>query len=201
MVQEHERALGGWQAEWEALPDLARLTGGALAQITGIVSNIEVNTGRLAANLDLTHGLILGEAVMLALGDRIGQARCAYARGACIEASRGDRRDPLRRALERRACHATSLSCSTASAARPGELRRTGARFRRCGAAFASITFIQESSVMPFAASRIQLFYRIDATAGSDAPWLVLSNSLGADVSMWTPQVETLATKYRRAAL
>jgi len=26
MVQEHERALGGWQAEWEALPDLARLT-------------------------------------------------------------------------------------------------------------------------------------------------------------------------------
>jgi len=51
---------------------------------------------------------------------------------------------------------------------------------------------------MPFAAvNGIQLFYRIDATAGSDAPWLVLSNSLGADVSMWTPQVETLATKYR----
>jgi 3-carboxy-cis,cis-muconate cycloisomerase len=73
MVQEHERALGGWQAEWEALPDLARLTGGALAQITAVVSNIEVNTGRLAANLDLTHGLILGEAVMLALGDRIGR--------------------------------------------------------------------------------------------------------------------------------
>ena len=51
---------------------------------------------------------------------------------------------------------------------------------------------------MPFAAvNGIQLFYRIDATAGSDAPWLVLSNSLGADVSMWTPQVETLAAKYR----
>lgn len=66
-------ALGGWQAEWEALPDLARLTGGALAQITAIVSNIEVNADRLAANLDLTHGLILGEAVMLALGDRIGR--------------------------------------------------------------------------------------------------------------------------------
>ena len=73
MVQEHERALGGWQAEWEALPDLARLTGGALAQITAIVSNIEVNADRLAANLDLTHGLILGEAVMLALGDQIGR--------------------------------------------------------------------------------------------------------------------------------
>jgi 3-carboxy-cis,cis-muconate cycloisomerase len=32
-----------------------------------------VNTDRLAANLDLTHGLILGEAVMLALGDQIGR--------------------------------------------------------------------------------------------------------------------------------
>ncbi|MFL6687763.1 MAG: 3-carboxy-cis,cis-muconate cycloisomerase, partial [Paraburkholderia graminis] len=28
---------------------------------------------RLAANLDVTHGLILGEAVMLALGDSIGR--------------------------------------------------------------------------------------------------------------------------------
>ncbi|WP_455777083.1 lyase family protein, partial [Burkholderia stabilis] len=73
MVQEHERALGGWQAEWDALPDLARLTGGALAQIAQIVAGLDVNTERLAANLDLTHGLILGEAVMLALGDRIGR--------------------------------------------------------------------------------------------------------------------------------
>jgi 3-carboxy-cis,cis-muconate cycloisomerase len=32
-----------------------------------------VNAGRLAANLDLTRGLILGEAVMLALGDQIGR--------------------------------------------------------------------------------------------------------------------------------
>ncbi len=61
MVQEHERALGGWQAEWEALPDLARLAGGALAQIRELVAGIEVNAARLAANLEITHGLILGE--------------------------------------------------------------------------------------------------------------------------------------------
>lgn len=73
MVQEHERALGGWQAEWEALPELARLAGGALAQITAIVTDIEVDTDRLARNLALTDGLIMGEAVMLALGDRIGR--------------------------------------------------------------------------------------------------------------------------------
>ena len=73
MVQEHERALGGWQAEWEALPDLARLAGGALAQIRDMVTGLEVNEARLATNLDITQGLILGEAVMLALGDAIGR--------------------------------------------------------------------------------------------------------------------------------
>jgi 3-carboxy-cis,cis-muconate cycloisomerase len=73
MVQEHERALGGWQAEWDALPDIARLSAGALANITEIVEGLEVDTARLAANLDATRGLILGEAVMLALGDAIGR--------------------------------------------------------------------------------------------------------------------------------
>ncbi len=73
MVQEHERALGGWQAEWDALPELARLAAGALAQIEQIAGGLEVRPERLAANLDVTHGLILGEAVMLALGDRIGR--------------------------------------------------------------------------------------------------------------------------------
>ncbi|CAN7267923.1 3-carboxy-cis,cis-muconate cycloisomerase [Trinickia sp. LjRoot230] len=73
MVQEHERALGGWQAEWEALPDIARLAGGALANIIEIVDGLEVDPVRLAANLDLTHGLILAEAVMLALGESMGR--------------------------------------------------------------------------------------------------------------------------------
>ncbi|VXB87875.1 3-carboxy-cis,cis-muconate cycloisomerase [Burkholderia sp. 8Y] len=73
MVQEHERALGGWQAEWEAFPDLARLTAGALANVKDIVPGLEVNVGRLSANLNATNGLVLGEAVMLALGDAIGR--------------------------------------------------------------------------------------------------------------------------------
>ncbi|KMY85666.1 3-carboxy-cis,cis-muconate cycloisomerase [Candidatus Paraburkholderia calva] len=73
MVQEHERALGGWQAEWEALLDLARLTEGALSNIKAIVPDMEVNVDKLAHNLGVTNGLVLGEAVMLALGDAIGR--------------------------------------------------------------------------------------------------------------------------------
>ncbi len=73
MVQEHERALGGWHAEWETLPDIARLCAGAAAQMTEIVDGLEIDTSRLAANLDVTHGLILAEAVMLALGTTMGR--------------------------------------------------------------------------------------------------------------------------------
>jgi 3-carboxy-cis,cis-muconate cycloisomerase len=73
MVQEHERALGGWQAEWETLPEIARLCAGALRSVAQVVEGIEVDTHRLARNLDETRGLILAEAVMLALGAAMGR--------------------------------------------------------------------------------------------------------------------------------
>jgi 3-oxoadipate enol-lactonase len=51
---------------------------------------------------------------------------------------------------------------------------------------------------MPHAAvNGIQLYYRVDADAGETAPWLVLSNSLGSDMSMWAPQAEAFAKHYR----
>lgn len=42
----------------------------------------------------------------------------------------------------------------------------------------------------------VRLFTEV-ADAGGDRPWVVLSNSLGADLSMWDGQVATLATRYR----
>jgi 3-carboxy-cis,cis-muconate cycloisomerase len=73
MVQEHERALGGWQAEWDTLPDIVLLTSGALRQMRDVAAGLQVDAARMRANLDLTHGLIMGEAVMLALGAAIGR--------------------------------------------------------------------------------------------------------------------------------
>src|SRR5262249_49754288 len=73
MVQEHERALGGWQAEWGTLPPIVSLSAGALRQMHEVVAGLQVDATRMRANLDITHGLILGEAAMLALGDRIGR--------------------------------------------------------------------------------------------------------------------------------
>lgn len=72
-VQEQERGLGGWHAEWETLPELCMLAAGALRQMTETIGGLKVDASRMRANLDLTHGLILAEAVMMALGDRIGR--------------------------------------------------------------------------------------------------------------------------------
>lgn len=73
MPQEHERALGGWQAEWGTLPQIVQLAAGALFQMRHVVQGLTVDAERMRANLDLTHGLIMAEAVTLALGARIGR--------------------------------------------------------------------------------------------------------------------------------
>jgi len=73
MTQEHERALGGWQAEWDTLPQIVTLAAGALRQMGDVVAGLQVDAARMRQNLDITHGLILGEAAMLELGRRIGR--------------------------------------------------------------------------------------------------------------------------------
>ena len=73
MVQEHERGLGGWHAEWVALPELVVLTAGALGQMADTMANLEVDADRMKANLEVTQGLMMAEAVTLALGPTLGR--------------------------------------------------------------------------------------------------------------------------------
>lgn len=73
MVQEHERGLGGWHAEWQVLPELVQLGAGALAQMADVASGLDVQPARMRSNLDATHGLIMAEAVAMALGTKLGK--------------------------------------------------------------------------------------------------------------------------------
>jgi 3-carboxy-cis,cis-muconate cycloisomerase len=73
MVQEHERGLGGWHAEWETLPEICALTGGALAQAIAMIEGLQVDAPRMASNLELTRGLILAESVAMALAEKLGK--------------------------------------------------------------------------------------------------------------------------------
>jgi 3-carboxy-cis,cis-muconate cycloisomerase len=77
-IQQHERALGGWQAEWETLPELITLVGGALAQSEALVRDMQVFPQKMRADLDITHGLIMAEAVTLALAEFIGKAEAHH---------------------------------------------------------------------------------------------------------------------------
>jgi len=73
MPQEHERSLGLWHAEWETLPELCCLVSGSLQQALAVIPGLEVDATRMLHNLDLTHGLVLAEAVSIALSGRIGR--------------------------------------------------------------------------------------------------------------------------------
>lgn len=75
MVQEHERGLGGWHAEWETLPEIFRLTAGALEHTRETVAGLEVHADKMSRNASLTRGLVLAEAVAFALRERLGKEK------------------------------------------------------------------------------------------------------------------------------
>jgi len=75
MVGEHERATGPWQIEWIVLPEAFCLAAGALAHSRSLVEGLEVDAERMRANLDLTHGLVVAEAVMMGLAPGMGRER------------------------------------------------------------------------------------------------------------------------------
>ena len=67
MTQEHERAVGGWQAEWVALPNLFRYTSGAVEHVREMICGLKVDPARMSANVELTQGLIMAESLTMAL--------------------------------------------------------------------------------------------------------------------------------------
>src|SRR5580704_13228040 len=72
-IQDHERSAGPWHAEWPTLPNLLLVTSGALAGIVDIAEGLEVDAARMRINLDATNGLIMAEAVAMALAEKIGK--------------------------------------------------------------------------------------------------------------------------------
>jgi len=73
MVEDHERATGPWEIEWLVLPEIFCFTAGALAQTEFVLTGLQVDAKKMRANLDLTKGLIVSEAVMMGLGPSLGR--------------------------------------------------------------------------------------------------------------------------------
>jgi 3-carboxy-cis,cis-muconate cycloisomerase len=126
MAQDHERATGPWQGEALALPQAFVLTHGALLHARAIAEGMVVDTERMRRNLDLTHGLIVAEAVMMGLAPVLGRGEAHHVVKHACDVALAERlsltdalsRDPAvasrldRTAIERLTDPATYLGCA-----------------------------------------------------------------------------------------
>ena len=72
--QEHQRAAGAWHAEWQPFGHLLQVAASAASWGGELLVNLEVDTGKMAANLTAAGGLPLAERVSALLRNAIGAA-------------------------------------------------------------------------------------------------------------------------------
>jgi 3-carboxy-cis,cis-muconate cycloisomerase len=75
LAHEHERAVGGWHAEWEALSGALAFAGGSAAAAADAVAGIEIDAERMRENLEGSGGLVVAERISFALAARLGRTR------------------------------------------------------------------------------------------------------------------------------
>ncbi len=73
MAADHERATGPWHLEWMAVPEMFLASASALAQARFMLDGLIVEPAAMRRNLDVTGGLIVAEAVMMALAPMTGR--------------------------------------------------------------------------------------------------------------------------------
>ncbi|HXQ27514.1 MAG TPA: 3-carboxy-cis,cis-muconate cycloisomerase [Candidatus Acidoferrales bacterium] len=73
MVQEHERGVGGWQAEWPTVSAVIQATGLAAASMAEAAGGLDVNKARMREDIDATRGAIFAERAMMLLGAALGR--------------------------------------------------------------------------------------------------------------------------------
>jgi len=73
MVQEHERAVGGWQAEWPTVAGIVQAAGLAVASMAEVAEGLTVDPARMRANIEATYGVIFAERAMMLLGEKLGR--------------------------------------------------------------------------------------------------------------------------------
>lgn len=73
MVQEHERAAGGWQSEWSTISSIVQETGLAVTSMAEVAEGLTVDAPAMRANLDATHGTIFAERATIMLSEKLGR--------------------------------------------------------------------------------------------------------------------------------
>ena len=97
MPQEHERAAGGWQAEWPPLADLIRTTRESADAIAIALGNLRIDPSAMRRHLDIRGGVAMAEALSIALIAHVSRSEAmALVERLCRVAERDGR--PLREA-------------------------------------------------------------------------------------------------------
>jgi 3-carboxy-cis,cis-muconate cycloisomerase len=73
MIADFERATGPWHVEWVAVPEAFGYAAGALHQSQFLLGGLILDPHRMGKNLEMTHGLIVAEAVMMGLAPFTGR--------------------------------------------------------------------------------------------------------------------------------
>lgn len=77
MVQEHERAVGGVQAEWPTVADVVQSTGAALASLVGTIEGLRIDAHAMRAHIESTQSTVFAERAMMLLGPQLGRDTAA----------------------------------------------------------------------------------------------------------------------------
>jgi 3-carboxy-cis,cis-muconate cycloisomerase len=73
MIQENERGVGGWQAEWPTVSAIVQAAGLAAASMAEVAEGLTVDAARMRTNIDATHGAVFAERAMILLGKGVGR--------------------------------------------------------------------------------------------------------------------------------
>lgn len=73
MVQDHERATGGWQSEWPTIASIVQATGSAASSMAEVVEGLSVDPARMRRNIANTKGVIFAERVTTLLVPELGR--------------------------------------------------------------------------------------------------------------------------------
>ena len=73
MVQEHERAVGGWQAEWATIARVVQIPAWRWPPWREVAEGLTVDPRRMRANIEATRGVDLRRARHDAAGPELGR--------------------------------------------------------------------------------------------------------------------------------
>ncbi|AYM40444.1 lyase family protein [Mycobacteroides chelonae] len=89
LLSEDERSAGGWHAEWLALRECLRLTGGAAQTAVDLSRGLQVRAQRMSDNLALLGGQPSAERLSAALSPRLGKGAAKATVSAVVDAAVG----------------------------------------------------------------------------------------------------------------